>query len=797
MIVGHGPSRRPRRERGAFSLFSFPGRASALILAAALAAVVGALAPAAARAQQAPPLVDVEVEGAVILDAARISALSGLAAESRLTPRAMQKAVDALWATGLFNDVAIEARQAPNGVVAVIRVEEAPVITGVEIEGIDKVKRSDVESRLPLKAGDRLLEHRLHQAALDVEALYRERGYYLAEVSIDTERPGADSTGVAVRIHEGRKVAIKRIEFRGNDAYSDGRLENALDTDPEGFWFWQDGEFDERKWRADLTRTLPEFYGERGYLDLRVVSDSMAVNERRGEMVLFVTVEEGPRYHLGDVEIDGNSRFSRADLQEFLQPRSGDVFDTAAIQKTQEDLQNLYADDGFIYARIAPVRQVRPDTTIVDLTWRIREGDPAHVQHVDIKGNTVTHEQVIRRHLFIRPGERFRRTDVRNSLLSLEGLGFFEPGIVPTTRVVDQETGDIDLTFEVEERRTGSLTLGAAVGGGTGLSGFLGYEQPNLFGQAKSGNIRWEFGSRNNNLELSYTEPVFLGSKTSLSVSFFDFDRRFINTSFRQNALGGSVRFGTPLPWDDATRVFYGYQWQRIDLRSTIDDDDERFGEQYPRTESAVSLGVVRDTRLPRRHPVQGARHSLNSEFAGGPLGGTVGYQKYEMETSWFSPTYNDRTVLNLKFQAGGIHATGFVPLTDQFLLGGVQFPAEGLRGYADNCVGTRLAPGDRVSGCGNDRGNAFLLLTAEHFVKITDTVYASVFYDAGDVFREFRDVTFADLKRGAGVGLQVDLPGFGPLGLDYAYGFDRVNPRTGEAEPGWKLHFRFGNLMR
>ncbi|MBW3660289.1 MAG: outer membrane protein assembly factor BamA [Gemmatimonadetes bacterium] len=765
-------------------------------LAALVVAAATTLAPARAPSQQAPPLVDVEVEGAEVLAADRVRALSGLTGERSLTPRAMQKAIEALWDTGLFNDVAVHARQVPAGVVAVIRVEEAPVITSVEIQGADKVKKGDVETRLPLKPGDRLLEHKLHQASLDIESLYREEGFYLAEVEVAAARPGADSTGVEVRIREGRKVAIERIVFRGNERFRDGRLEDALETDPRGFWFWQDGEFDEEKWRMDIAQRLPEFYGRHGHLDMRVVSDSIAVDERKGDMTLFVTLEEGPRYHVGDVEIQGNSRFSRTDLHELVRIREGEVFDTRAVASTKEDIQNLYADDGYIYASIQPVRQVRPDTTVVDLTWRIRENDPAHIQHIAIRGNTVTHEQVIRRHLFVTPGERFRRTDVRNSLLALEGLGFFEPGILPSTRVVDPESGDIDLTFEVQERRTGSLTLGAAVGGGTGLSGFLGYEQPNLFGQAKSGRIRWEFGSRNNNLELSYTEPIFLGSKTSLSVSFFDIDRRFINTSFRQDAIGGSARFGTPLPWDNATRLFYGYQWQRIDLESTIDDDD-RFREQYPRTESAVTLGLVRDTRLPRRHPIQGARHSLNAELAGGPLGGTVGYQKYEMETSWFAPTVNERTVLNLRMQAGGINPTGFVPLTDQFLLGGVQFPAEGLRGYADNCVGVRLAPGDRVRGCGDDRGNGFVLLTAEHFFKITDTVYASLFYDAGDVFREFRDVTFADLKRGAGVGLQIDLPGFGPLGLDYAYGFDRIDPVTGEPDPGWKLHFKFGNLLQ
>jgi outer membrane protein insertion porin family len=403
---------------------------------------------------------------------------------------------------------------------------------------------------------------------------------------------------------------------------------------------------------------------------------------------------------------------------------------------------------------------------------------------------------VIRRQIFVTPGERFRRTDVRNSLLSLEGLGFFEPGIIPTTRVVDEETGDIDLTLEVEERRTGSFTVGAAVGGGTGLSGFLAYEQPNLFGKARAGRIRWEFGSRNNDLELSYSEPVFMGSKTSASVTFFDLDRRFVNNAFRQDAIGGSVRFATPLPWDDATRVLYGYRWQHIDLEAD-DEDDARFAGQYPRTESSVTLGLVRDTRLPRRHPLQGAMHSLTMDVAGGPMGGNVGFQKYQFETSWFAPTFiEDRTTLNLSFKTGGINASRFVPLTEQYVLGGVQYPSQGLRGYEESCVGTvnsGIRPG---GGCGSDRGNAFVLMTAEHFVKISDTIYASLFYDAGDVFSEFRDVTFSDLKRGAGVGVTIELPGIGPLGLDYAYGFDRRLP-GGEPDPGWQLHFRFGNLTR
>jgi outer membrane protein insertion porin family len=776
------------------STFTRAAGRRARVTATAIAAIMVTATQAPAQ-QTAPRITEIVVEGVRSLDPDRVRALSGLTEGSALTQRVVQEAIRSLWDTNLFNDIAVTTRPgASGGVVVVLDVDEASVITRLDFEGEEEIDREDLVAELGLRPGDRLLEHRAHQAELDLEDLYHEKGFHLADVRLEATDPEADSTAVAVVIREGRKVAVKEIEFRGNEVFSSKDLRKALETETDGFWFWQDGEFDEAKWRADLARQLPDFYGARGYLDMRVVSDSVAVDPEQGTMRLFVIVHEGPQYRIGDIAIEGNSRFSRTDLREQLRLQSGEVFDTQAVEETQADLLNLYADDGYIYAQVQPVRLVRPDTTIVDLTWQIREGNPAHVKQVVIRGNTVTHEPVIRRQLFVTPGERFRRTDVRNSLLALEGLGFFEPGIVPTTRVVDEETGDIDLTFDVQERRTGSLTLGAAVGGGTGLSGFLGYEQPNLFGQARSGRIRWEFGSRNNDLELSYSEPVFLGSKTSASVSFFDIDRRFINQSFRQDAIGGNLRFGTPLPWDDAARIFYGYKWQRIDLEATGGGDEDRFSGEYPRIESSVNVALVRDTRLPRRHSIQGARHNLSLDLAG--LGGNVAFQKYLFETSWYAPTYNDRTVLNLSLEAGGINATGFVPLTEQFILGGVQFPSEGLRGYEEGCVGLINVGSRPGGGCGNDRGNAYLLLTAEHFFKITDTIYASLFYDAGDVFREFRDITFGDLKRGAGIGLSVDLPGLGPLGIDYGYGFDRLDAR-GNPDPGWQLHFRFGNLAR
>jgi outer membrane protein insertion porin family len=209
-------------------------------------------------------------------------------------------------------------------------------------------------------------------------------------------------------------------------------------------------------------------------------------------------------------------------------------------------------------------------------------------------------------------------------------------------------------------------------------------------------------------------------------------------------------------------------------------------------------VGLVRDTRDLARNSTSGTRHEIGLEVTGGALGGTTDYQKVRVESSWFMPTFSRSLVLNLRMKGGVLAESGFVPITEQFILGGVQPPSEGLRGYPDNSVGVNTA-GIRQDASGrslNDRGNAFLVLTAEHYFRITDAISTSVFFDAGNVWDDLGSADFGSYKRGAGVGLSVDIPGFGPLGLDYAYGFDRRD-LNGDPDPRWQLHFKFGQFFQ
>jgi outer membrane protein insertion porin family len=349
----------------------------------------------------------------------------------------------------------------------------------------------------------------------------------------------------------------------------------------------------------------------------------------------------------------------------------------------------------------------------------------------------------------------------------------------------------------VVERQTGSINFGTAVGGGTGVSGFLGYDQPNLFGQAKQGHLRWDFGKYINSFTLTYTDPSLRQSLVSGTISLFSTrDRFFQFRTGRRKRTGFSLRFGFPVPWSLRTRFFAGYSLSQTDYRLYQDVDDTSLFGLPPGTQSTFSLGVTRNTLNHPLFPTSGSRQSYNVDFNGGILGGDGQFTKHSADAAWYVPagqiggnSPGSRPIqlaLGLTIRAGAIFGNVDRFPFDRFWMGGVQF-GEQLRGYDE----TSITPygyypeGSRDLNDIQRLGNAFLSVTSEYAIRFNDNLSLSTFFDAGNLWSDPRDADPSRLFRGAGIGVQLVTP-FGPIGLDYAYGFDKTSP-------GWQLHFRMG----
>jgi outer membrane protein insertion porin family len=588
-----------------------------------------------------------------------------------------------------------------------------------------------------------------------------------------------------------------------------------MKTDPEGFWWFQRGEYDETEFERDLRERIPAFYASRGYIDLRILRDTLVVTEETGKGRLILEVEEGDRYTVGTFEIIGNRRFSTEQLQTyypFATPgggRSGGaVFDDDEWSQATRDVQTLYGNSGYLYADVRPVmtRRTTPDgRKLVDLRWQIAEGDPATIHKVVILGNSVTHESVIRRATFpLVPGDVFRQDALIRAYQNVSNLGFFQqplavPDIQPTENRVD-----VDIVFRVEERRTGNINFGASVGQGTGVGGFIGLDEPNVLGRGKRLQFQWQFGRNIQDFNVTYSDPAIRGSLISGSFSLHSTRLRYTIADLgRIHTRGGSIQVGFP---------FLGSRYTRLYTSYTLEQSNYESPTLAPRFNcadcllSAVGVGLARDNRIDLPFATGGTFYESRLSFNGGILGGDGNFRRLTLEGRWYVPLFQLggarpgsnalKFVLGVKGESGVVWGDAGPHFRQLFALGGTQYGIP-LRGYDEfsitpagfdpTATGTRARTVDAF-------GASYFASTTELGLRISQAFYLSLFYDAGNVWSTPGRFNPTRLFRGAGIGLAVLSP-LGPLGLDYAYGFDRVD-LLGNPDPGWKLHFRLGNIF-
>lgn len=789
-----------------------------LPIIAAVALLLGGPAALLAQNEQAPIVDSIAVVGASRLTASQIVGTSGLVVKQPINYRDIQRAITSLFRTGQFDDVVVEQQPLGDGLMLIIRVNERPILEKWAVRGVTRVSESNVKGRVRLSEGRPLDRNAVEQSRASIDSLYKHDGYYSAQIKV-LELP-QDSTRVRIvfDVNEGQRVAISQVVVDGNKRFGDKQVVKHMATRPEGFWWFQKGEYDERKVDQDVRERLPRWYADNGFVDFQVTHDSLVADSAGGKAVLHLTVEEGQPYQVGVFDIEGARRFSTEELQAFYPfgpvgpnglPAGGSrPFNRSEWDAATEKVQNLYANNGYIYAQVEPSETRRTGAggnPVVDLKWTIREGSPATINKIEIVGNDVTHERVIREAIVMLPGDLFSRDRLIRSYQNVSNLGFFQQPL-PSPDVKPSANGvDVDIVFRVEERRTGNINFGASLGQGTGVGGFLGLEEPNLFGRGKRGKLQWQFGKNINDFTLSYTDPAIRESRISGTVSLFDSRARYtIGDLGRRKQTGGSVQIGFPFFGSRYTRFFTSYSYQRVRYSEGSADLRARFSCSAC-SRSSVGTSVLRDTRVGLPFAVGGSFTNVSAELNGGFLGGTGNYRKVDMEGRWYAPLgtlggagqlgAGVQFVLGLTAKSGFIFGDAGPFFTELYSLGGVQYGVP-LRGYDEFSI---TPDGFDPSASGNQAspdafGKSFAAFTVEAGARISQSLYLSAFFDAGNVYRSSRQWDPTRLFRGAGFGGAVISP-LGPIGIDIGYGFDRVDGQ-GRPDPGWQLHFKLGNFF-
>jgi outer membrane protein insertion porin family len=757
----------------------------------------------------------------------------GISPGSTLSVRTLQRAIKDLFATQQFDDVNVECRVTEGRVMLVITVAERPLLGDVDVRGPSRVQPGTVRDQVDILIGRPVDPAQIAKVVARIDSLYEAKGYYLADVRAETTHVEA-GTKITFAVDEGRRLAVSGVRISGNKAINAKTLVGAMETQPEGFLWYKKGEFDDDKYAADLTEKLPGEYAKHGFIDMQLSRDSLIVDRGRGKAMVDLTVDEGLQYVVGDFEVTGARRFNDTEIKRFYPfadrsrtlketladatkvfrrgvPKDpSNVFDQSRWQSATQLVRDAYANEGYIHARLQPVLErtrVGGDSTpTVNLRWDIDEGSPAIVNRVDIVGNDITTESCIRDQILVVPGDVFNSELLKRSYQSLSQMQFFEsplPG--PETKL--DEKGDIDIIFNVKEKKTGNVNFGASVGQGTGVGGFIGFDQPNLFGLCKRGSLQWQYGKYVNDFNLSYTDPRIRESRVSGTITAYHTQSRFIIGNLgRQTRAGGQVRFGFLLPRSRWTRLFLEYGGESVKYGEGAVTSFINCGAGRSCFRSNVGATIDRDTRIDMPFPSQGAHHSISAQFNGGPLGGTAAFQRFTGELRGYTTIaqFGGRAVGSqpLKLVTGITTKLGAVfgdpgPffVYQSFALGGVQY-GEQLRGYEEFSISPNgyLGETGQTQAQTQSFGTTFFTSSAELGLRVSQQLYLSSFVDVGNLWLRPRDFNPTRLFRGAGVGAALVTP-LGPLGLDIAYGFDRKNA-AGVNAGKWLVHFKFGQFF-
>ena len=789
---------------------------------------------ATARAQDAAIAGRCAAPDSIIFRGSTRTSDATMRSETGLVPGAMNyrvidRAIKALYALGQFEDVQAACELQPDGARAnlVFSLRERMLLRNVDVTGTDRLSRNDVRDRVDLLVGRAVDPVQVARAVQRIDSLYQAAGYYLARVKPETTVVNGQ-VDLLFRVDEGRRLAVSGVAIEGNTGVSDRSVVSVMATKPEGFLWLRKGELDADKYAADVSEKIPALYAQKGYIDAQVVKDTLKVDRARGKALVDITVKEGPRYKIGTFEVTGSRHFSNEDIARYYpfgeRPttitgavkgllrtgRKNDdalYFDQARWDEATRSVGEAYANEGYIYANVRPVvqRTVGADgAPTVNLRWEVDERQPAIVNRVEVLGNDITSESCIRNQIFVVPGDVFRREALIRSYQSIGNLGFFETPLLPPDTKTANDNGDVDVIFRVKEKRTGNVNFGASVGQGNGVGGFIGFDQPNLFGLCKRGALNWQFGQYVNDFSLSYTDPFIRESQISgTATAYHSQTRYFVSNVGRQTRVGGQLQVGFPVLGSRFSRLFVSYGAERVNygggansLTSTINC------RIVTCARSTLGVNFDHDTRIGLPFPTDGGNQTLSAQVNG--FFGGAQYTRYTGEMKHYATLAQFggsalgsepiTLALALKSRAGAVFGNvGGFYVSQKFSLGGVQY-GEPLRGYDEFSITPAGYVGSTSQNATeNSFGSAFFTNSVELGLRFNQQFYVGTFYDAGNIWARPQDFNPTRLFRGAGVGAAVVTP-LGPLGLDWGYGFDRVE--NGVKKPAWQLHFKLGQLF-
>lgn len=628
----------------------------------------------------------IEYEGLHSLSPNTINEISGIKVGENLSKNSLDTGVKNIMSQGYFKDVTVETK---NGGVVVFHFVEKPAIANVEINGYgsEDTNKQLIEA-MGLKRGELLDDAKMQKAKSVFQAKLASEGVYDATVDIQTKAVGEDGVSLIFDVKKGEKITIKEIVFTGNSALSDSDLESAMANKEEGWLGWVPfldrgtaylGELEKDAFR------IKDAYAKEGYIDARVSKPLLQIDSQNNAKI-EIQVEEGMRYKVGDVVINQNIEGLANNLKEEPKLKKGKYFDIDKLRQDMQYLQEQTANLGYAYATIEPAMSKDEANGVVNVQYNITPGSKVTINDVFISGNTETKDSIIRRYLYLAPGDTYSQTDLKDSKNAIGRTGFFESNDITPQKLSEDS---MNLLVNVKEAPTGSFAIGGGYSSYEGAMIEASISDRNIFGTGISASLGADLSKISTDFNLEFVNPRVWDSLYSLSVDVHK--KKYEYDDYSLDQTGASITLGR-----EFMRHFYASGGLAYaDNQSEILDEDYLadstyrlfYDDKYEKF-SAVA-GIKFDNTDDYYVPRSGFIASLNGEVA--QLDGDVakyGYTDYGdfvKLNAKFGAYYGLKDLIDydliLRYKARGswLHSSGgYIPVAERLFLGGIG----SVRGY-------------------------------------------------------------------------------------------------------------------
>ncbi|MBF0539927.1 MAG: outer membrane protein assembly factor BamA [Nitrospirae bacterium] len=744
-----------------------------------------------------PPVNFIEIKGVFRIEEGAIRAVLTQKIGEPLSKTKVADDIKAIFQMGYFRDVRVDTEFFEGGVKLTYILKEKPTIVSLIFHGNVEYDEVDLKKEITLMKGSIGDNALIQDNVSKLKNFYEGKGYHKIEVYPIIKYRSEQEVEVIFEIKENEKLKIREIVISGNEKISSSEI---IDSMRSGVWwlgsFISDSGFvKDQDLKMDPERIVDLYYNY-GYIDATATEPAVKVIEKVNDQLIIkhpdvpghwvkenqegyslsVEVYEGLQYKLSTVTFSGTKAFPASDIQDLIKIKSGETFNKKTIGEDIRRITEYYTERGYALVSINPKVIPNKSTLTVSIEYAISEGKLYKIGRIEISGNTITRDKVIRREFLLDEGDIFNSKKLKRTYEKLMNLNFFEK--VEISPKPHSEDNLIDLDVKVKEKSTGSFSLG---GGYSSLESFMVFAKitkANLFGSGQIIQINAQVGGITTLYEITYQEPWFMDKPLSFNMSIFDTSMVYVD--YTKSSAGFSAGFNKRFLDYYSTGIIYKFEDIDVfDMNSNASNWLKSF--EGKSTTSSVTVNVERDSRDNFLDPTKGSRNAAFFTYAG--LGGTNNFFKDGVDTSWFFPIAPTTFSLRGRFSyAAGINGEA-LPVFERYYIGGIYT----IRGFDFGAAGPRDSQGTYIG------GSTFVILSGEFVFPILPSVKLKgvTFLDSGSAYSSLNDINFNSFKYSTGGGIRWISP-MGPIRIEYGYILHGKNP----GESVGKVEFAIGGIL-